>query len=90
MKGTPVWMAPELLDAKQITAKADVYSFGIMLWEMLTRKQPYQGYSTFQVSKVYGTYCFTRWRTYFIQEVEFNLSESETDLGAPINIYEGS
>ena len=52
VKGTPAWMAPELLEAKQITTKSDVYSFGIVLWEMLTRKQPYQGCSTFQVRKL--------------------------------------
>ena len=55
VKGTPAWMAPELFDAKQITTKADVYSFGIVLWEMLTRRQPYLGCSTFQVCQ---QFCF--------------------------------
>ena len=49
VKGTPGWMAPELLDAKQVTTKADVYSFAVILWEMLTKKHPYEGCSLFQV-----------------------------------------
>ena len=47
--GTPAWMAPELLDGGSCTTKADVYSFSIILWEMLTREQPYKGSSVFQV-----------------------------------------
>jgi serine/threonine protein kinase len=39
-------MAPELLETGEITTKADVYSFGIILWEMLTRSYPYEGCST--------------------------------------------
>lgn len=33
--GTPRWTAPEVLDSRPYTEKADVYSFGIVLWEML-------------------------------------------------------
>lgn len=42
--GTYYWMAPELLEENpSYTPKVDVYSYGIMLWEMLTHKIPYDG-----------------------------------------------
>ncbi|KAK3588556.1 hypothetical protein CHS0354_027782 [Potamilus streckersoni] len=47
--GSFLWMAPELLDKGDITPKADVYSFGIILWEMFTRRLPYENCSVFQV-----------------------------------------
>ncbi|KAL3880644.1 hypothetical protein ACJMK2_032868 [Sinanodonta woodiana] len=47
--GSFLWMAPELLDKGEITPKADVYSFGIILWEMFTRKLPYENCSVFQI-----------------------------------------
>jgi len=34
--GTPLWMAPEVLMGKQVDSKADVYSFGLVLWEIIT------------------------------------------------------
>ena len=49
VKGTPAWMAPELFDHGEITPKADVYSFAIVLWEMVTGTLPYEGCSVFQV-----------------------------------------
>lgn len=35
------WMAPELLEGKQYSFKVDVYSYGILLWEILSRTTPY-------------------------------------------------
>ncbi|XP_070553545.1 uncharacterized protein [Ptychodera flava] len=51
MRGTPAWMAPELLDPTigDVTTKVDVYSFGMILWEMFTRRHPYKGLSVFQI-----------------------------------------
>ncbi|KAI9074506.1 hypothetical protein K1719_020068 [Acacia pycnantha] len=40
--GTYRWMAPEMLRKKNHTKKADVYSFGIVLWELLTALTPYE------------------------------------------------
>jgi len=33
----PVWLAPEVMANKVYTEKADVYSIGVILWELLTR-----------------------------------------------------
>jgi serine/threonine protein kinase len=39
--GTPHYTAPEVLDRKHYGHKVDVYSFGVMLWEMATGQIPY-------------------------------------------------
>jgi serine/threonine protein kinase len=41
--GTPFWMAPELLLGHGNSLKSDVYAFGIMVWEVYARKDPYAG-----------------------------------------------
>ncbi|KAJ4952212.1 hypothetical protein NE237_029044 [Protea cynaroides] len=43
VRGTIPWMAPELLTNKDkmVTEKVDVYSFGIVMWELLTGEEPY-------------------------------------------------
>lgn len=41
--GTYTHQAPELLKGESATPKADVYSFGITLWQMATREVPYSG-----------------------------------------------
>ncbi|PAN13626.1 hypothetical protein PAHAL_2G352200 [Panicum hallii] len=40
--GTYRWMAPEVIEHKPYDHKADVFSFGILLWELLTGKIPYE------------------------------------------------
>jgi len=42
MVGTPYWMAPELLCGKRCSRESDVYAFGIMLYEIFSRKIPYE------------------------------------------------
>ncbi|CAI8597668.1 unnamed protein product [Vicia faba] len=39
--GTYRWMAPEMIKEKHHTKKVDVYSFGIVLWELLTGLTPF-------------------------------------------------
>ncbi|KAM7174221.1 proto-oncogene serine/threonine-protein kinase mos [Macrochelys suwanniensis] len=41
--GTYTHRAPELLKGEKVTPKADIYSFAITLWQMITREQPYLG-----------------------------------------------
>ncbi|KAL5213895.1 hypothetical protein ABZP36_003047 [Zizania latifolia] len=47
--GTPEWMAPEFLRGEPSNEKCDVYSFGVILWELLTMQQPWSGLSPAQV-----------------------------------------
>mmetsp|Transcript_5063 Transcript_5063/g.10998 ORF Transcript_5063/g.10998 Transcript_5063/m.10998 type:complete len:609 (-) Transcript_5063:1179-3005(-) len=39
--GTYRWMAPEVIEHKPYDEKADVFSFAIVIWELLTTKVPY-------------------------------------------------
>ncbi|XP_029385284.1 proto-oncogene serine/threonine-protein kinase mos [Echeneis naucrates] len=41
--GTYTHRAPELLKGEGVSPKADIFSFGITLWQLITREQPYTG-----------------------------------------------
>lgn len=41
LTGTYAYRAPELLRGESISTKADIYSFGICLWQMLVRERPF-------------------------------------------------
>ncbi|XP_004697831.1 proto-oncogene serine/threonine-protein kinase mos [Echinops telfairi] len=41
--GTYTHRAPELLKGESITPQADIYSFAITLWQMITKEVPYSG-----------------------------------------------
>ena len=47
--GTFHWMAPEILENSSYTEKADVYSFGIVMWEILCREPPFATYQPHQI-----------------------------------------
>lgn len=48
--GTVAYLAPELVLGKPADARSDIYSVGIMLYEMLTGEQPYSGDVPIQVA----------------------------------------
>ncbi|CAM8934145.1 hypothetical protein QQ045_014176 [Rhodiola kirilowii] len=48
--GTYRWMAPEMIKEKPYARKVDVYSFGIVLWELTTALLPFQGMTPVQAA----------------------------------------
>ncbi|XP_022721786.1 probable serine/threonine-protein kinase DDB_G0282963 isoform X1 [Durio zibethinus] len=53
-KGTPQWMAPEVLRNEPSDEKSDVYSFGVILWELATEKIPWDNLNSMQVIGAVG------------------------------------
>lgn len=47
--GTPFWAAPEVIRHEDYDEKADVYSYAIVLWELVERKDPYETLNAYQV-----------------------------------------
>ncbi|KAI5642079.1 protein tyrosine kinase domain-containing protein [Phthorimaea operculella] len=49
-KGSAAWMAPEVFEGSSYTEKCDVFSWGIILWEVLSRRKPFEeGGSAFRI-----------------------------------------
>lgn len=53
-KGTPQWMAPEVLRSEPSNEKCDVFSFGVILWELMTTLIPWDRLNSIQVVGVVG------------------------------------
>ncbi|XP_030485929.2 serine/threonine-protein kinase STY8 [Cannabis sativa] len=48
--GTYRWMAPEVIEHKPYDHKADIFSFGIVMWELLTGEIPYSSLTPLQAA----------------------------------------
>lgn len=47
--GTPSYMSPEQVDGQDLDGRSDVYSLGLLAWEMLTGQVPWSGESLYNV-----------------------------------------
>ncbi|KAK1424548.1 hypothetical protein QVD17_19880 [Tagetes erecta] len=50
----PHWMAPEILRNEHVDEKSDVYSYGVVLWEITTGKIPWENLNSVQVIRAVG------------------------------------
>jgi len=51
VQGTAAYMAPELLEDNVFDEKSDVYSYGILLWEIYDRGIPWRGLQPMQIMR---------------------------------------
>jgi alpha-tubulin suppressor-like RCC1 family protein/tRNA A-37 threonylcarbamoyl transferase component Bud32 len=47
--GTPAYMSPEQIDGAPANARSDIYSLGLVAWEMLTGQRPWEGEALYNV-----------------------------------------
>lgn len=62
--GTPEWMAPELIRSEPFTEKCDIFSFGVIMWELCTLNRPWEGVPPERVHVIYPFFShiiFMRW-----------------------------
>ncbi|XP_050720436.1 mitogen-activated protein kinase kinase kinase 11-like isoform X4 [Eriocheir sinensis] len=48
--GTYAWMAPEVIKESTFSKASDVWSYGVLLWELLTGESPYKGIDTLAIA----------------------------------------
>ena len=49
MKGTVAYIAPEIISHINYTKEADVYSFGFIVFEIMTSELPFKGFDEFRI-----------------------------------------
>ena len=47
--GTPNFMAPELFQKRQYDEKVDIFAFGTLIWELVWREVPLDGYEPAEI-----------------------------------------
>jgi len=82
--GTPATMAPEIVMQQPYSEKADVFSFAIIMWEILTRQEPYEGRAGLGLAMAVANegirppvpaYCPAEWATLMTQSWAQNADE---------------
>jgi serine/threonine protein kinase len=72
MGQNPVWLAPEVMQRKDYNEKIDIYSFGVILWEMLTRQDYFGevihhcGITSHTADSIVSSLMHTPWSTFYL------------------------
>ena len=48
--GTYAWMAPKVIKTSMFSKGSDVWSYGIVIWELLTGASPYKGINSMAIA----------------------------------------
>ncbi len=75
LRGSPLWMAPEVLAQQPFTQQADVYAFALVLWEAVTRQKPYAHVKT--LKQLQTEVCSMKKRPTIPSEIPESMSKAD-------------
>jgi len=73
IRGSPAFMSPEALLGQDLTPKTDVYSFGMILWELYTAGSPYENLQIESFEELIEEICKKGTREKMAKEAPANL-----------------